>query len=151
MSGRSRLERVLATLFLGLVRIHQTGSLDREMRPSRSILIGLISAVLHAAGPSAAWGQDQAGTGRSARDSSEAVLPGVAVIAGRVIDDSGAVIVGANVTVTGAGGISRHLVSDERGAFLVAGLAAGDYLVHVERTQFNSFMGRVRDRRRAAR
>jgi outer membrane receptor protein involved in Fe transport len=60
-------------------------------------------------------------------------------VAGLVVDGSGAVIVGAEVTVTDRLGSSRRIVSDERGAFWVAGLPAGDYVVQVERKQFRPF------------
>src|SRR5258706_5473224 len=91
------------------------GSLSARFRQAACALVWFTSGLLMTG---AAWAQD----GRT--------------IAGRVVDTSDAVIVGADVTVTDKLGSSRRIVTDERGAFSVAGLPAGDYVVQVERKQF---------------
>ena len=58
------------------------------------------------------------------------------VLGGRVVDGSGAVIVGADVNVTDQRGGSWRTKSDGGGEFRIAGLPAGDYVVQVEHRQF---------------
>src|SRR6266545_4525584 len=91
------------------------GSFSARFRSAACALVWLTSGLLMT---SAAWAQD----GRT--------------IAGRVVDTSDAVIVGAEVTVTDKLGASHRMVTDERGEFRFPGLAAGDYIVQVERAQF---------------
>lgn len=58
-------------------------------------------------------------------------------LSGSVADESGGLIVGATVTLTPANGAAiRTVVTDDRGAFAVAGLPAGDYVVSAERDLF---------------
>jgi hypothetical protein len=84
------------------------------MPQSRSALIGLICALLHSAGLALVWAEP--GLLTSIVSAQEAHS-----ITGRVMDVSGGVIIGVNVTVTGERGSLRRLVGDERGEFSVAG------------------------------
>ena len=54
-----------------------------------------------------------------------------ASIQGKVTDSSGAPILGAVVTVTGAGGDSRMTVTDVQGAFQISSLTPGNYNVKI--------------------
>jgi hypothetical protein len=60
-------------------------------------------------------------------------------ISGTVSDKSGAAIVGAAVTVTGAGGLTRNTTTNGDGAYTVAGLPGGNYDVVVTATGFQKF------------
>ncbi|HEX9368417.1 MAG TPA: TonB-dependent receptor, partial [Vicinamibacterales bacterium] len=54
-------------------------------------------------------------------------------ISGTIKDGSGGVLPGVTVTVTNAGtGIARNAVTDERGAYVLTGLAVGTYSVSAE-------------------
>lgn len=58
-------------------------------------------------------------------------------ITGTVVDSSGALVPGAQVTATNeANGITRSLTTDETGVFVFAGLPAVTYSVRVEKTGF---------------
>jgi hypothetical protein len=58
-------------------------------------------------------------------------------ISGTVTDPTGAVIVGAKVTVTSAAtGVVRSAVSDDRGKYLVSELPAGEYEVRIDAVGF---------------
>ncbi len=57
-------------------------------------------------------------------------------IVGTVKDQTGAVISGASVTVTSAGGFVRTTTSDERGEYILTNLQAGTYEVKVEKSGF---------------
>ena len=50
-------------------------------------------------------------------------------VSGRVIDQTGAVIPGATVTVTGSDGKQASATSDQSGAFHIQALPAGSYTV----------------------
>jgi len=58
------------------------------------------------------------------------------VLAGAVVDTSGAVIVGAGVRISDERGASWRAVSDGRGEFRVVGLPAGAYVVQADRKEF---------------
>src|SRR5713226_5769273 len=58
---------------------------------------------------------------------------------GRVMDQSGAIVPDAVVTVTGADGSTRQLSTDENGAYAVKGLAQGQYVVRVAQPGFAMF------------
>ena len=60
-------------------------------------------------------------------------------ISGTVSDKSGAAVVGAAVTVTGAGGLTRNTSTNGDGAYTVAGLPGGTYDVVVIATGFQKF------------
>ncbi|MCU0246438.1 MAG: carboxypeptidase regulatory-like domain-containing protein, partial [Bryobacter sp.] len=61
----------------------------------------------------------------------------IGVIAGTVTDDSGAVVVGASITVTNkATGLKREIVSNSEGQYNAAALFAGEYEVRVEMKGF---------------
>jgi hypothetical protein len=63
-----------------------------------------------------------------------------ATIRGNIQDSSGAVLPGANVTVTNVGTKSvQHTVSDDRGQYQVAGLFAGTYDIRVELSGFKTY------------
>ena len=51
------------------------------------------------------------------------------ILRGHILDESGAVIPGAKVTLTGLGGAARSTTSLNDGAYIITGLAAGDYSV----------------------
>ena len=51
------------------------------------------------------------------------------ILRGHILDESGAVIPGAKVTLTGLGGAVRSTTSLNDGAYIITGLAAGDYSV----------------------
>jgi iron complex outermembrane receptor protein len=74
----------------------------------------LIAVVVSTAGPALA-GQPATGTLR-----------------GVVTDSSGAVVSGASVTLTVAGGEERRTTTDSRGGYVLAGLPAGEYELAVE-------------------
>src|SRR6516165_7806665 len=58
-------------------------------------------------------------------------------ITGSVIDTSGAVIAGANVTVLNtATGVTKHSTTSSVGTYIVIGLTPGHYSVEVETTGF---------------
>lgn len=58
-------------------------------------------------------------------------------LAGSVADESGGLIVGATVTLTPTNGAAvRTVMTDSQGAFSVAGLASGDYVLSAERDLF---------------
>src|SRR5262245_17248675 len=57
-------------------------------------------------------------------------------LSGRVVDSSGAVIVGATVTVTNESGGTWSARSDARGEFRIAELAPGTYRIQVAHRQF---------------
>ena len=52
-----------------------------------------------------------------------------ATLTGRVADESGAVVPGAKITVTGLGNAIKTATSDNNGAYFVSGLAPGSYTV----------------------
>lgn len=60
-----------------------------------------------------------------------------ASLTGVVMDESGAVIPGVNITITNAGtGLTRTIVTDERGNYLVPLLPIGNYTISAELTGF---------------
>jgi hypothetical protein len=62
-----------------------------------------------------------------------------ATIYGVVSDTSGAVLPGANVTVTNQGtNLARQIMSDERGEFALPALPAGRYTVKIELANFKT-------------
>jgi hypothetical protein len=60
-------------------------------------------------------------------------------LTGRVTDQFGAVVVAAQVTVEGAGGVERKVASDGEGRYAVSGLPPGAYSVRVEARGFSPF------------
>ncbi len=60
-------------------------------------------------------------------------------LTGRVTDQFGAVVVAAQVTVEGAGGVERKAASDGEGRYAVSGLPPGAYSVRVEARGFSPF------------
>ena len=52
-----------------------------------------------------------------------------AALRGQVTDQSGAVIPGAGITLTGPAGLVKSTTSDEHGSYRLVGLALGDYVV----------------------
>src|SRR5690242_4337784 len=63
-----------------------------------------------------------------------------ATVYGVVRDSTGAVLPGANVTVTNQGtNLSRDAVSDERGEFAVPALPVGRYTLKIELGGFKTF------------
>src|SRR5258708_19597173 len=61
-------------------------------------------------------------------------------ISGTVTDKSGAAIVGASVTITGAGGnLTRNTTTNSDGAYTVAGLLGGTYDVVLTAAGFQKF------------
>jgi len=52
-----------------------------------------------------------------------------ATLRGQVADDSGALVPGAKVTLTGPNGLVKTATSDNNGSYVFAGLATGDYQV----------------------
>lgn len=61
------------------------------------------------------------------------------ILKGLVTDPSGAAIPGATITVSGSGGFVKVASSDVNGAFTVAGIPAGRYIVRVASTGFTLF------------
>jgi hypothetical protein len=55
---------------------------------------------------------------------------------GRVADESGAVIVGANVTATDAAAVERATTTNDEGVFVLSGLAPGAYIVRASSEGF---------------
>src|SRR6202142_2515986 len=60
-------------------------------------------------------------------------------IAGTVVDTSGAVVVGAQVTITNTKGVSQTAVSDDTGGYKVTGLPAGTYSISFSAPGFKVF------------
>jgi hypothetical protein len=57
-------------------------------------------------------------------------------LSGQVVDQLGAVVVGASVRVVSAGGIEKTTISNQRGEFTVTALAPGKYTVRVSAQKF---------------
>ncbi len=57
---------------------------------------------------------------------------------GQVMDEFGGLIVGANVTLTDAGGVVKTISSNSEGSYLFSGLAPGRYVVRVEARGFSA-------------
>jgi hypothetical protein len=55
--------------------------------------------------------------------------PAGGTVRGRVVDPSGALVGGVSVAVVGAGGAERKIETNQEGAFVINGLAAGTYSV----------------------
>lgn len=55
---------------------------------------------------------------------------------GQVVDQLGAVVIGANVTVTGADGVTKTAVSNRDGEFSFSGLPLGTYNVKIAAAEF---------------
>jgi hypothetical protein len=55
------------------------------------------------------------------------VFAQTATLRGQATDDSGALVPGAKVTLTGTNGLVKIATSDDKGSYVFAGLAAGDY------------------------
>src|SRR5260370_3579218 len=55
-----------------------------------------------------------------------ALFAQTSILTGVVTDESGAVIPGAKIVLTGANGTARNATSDDRGAYSFSGLAPGD-------------------------
>ena len=62
-----------------------------------------------------------------------------AEITGTVTDQTGAVLPGANVKVVGQGGFSQTATSDDRGRYLLKGLAPGAYTITISVPKFKDF------------
>jgi len=66
---------------------------------------------------------------------------GTGTISGTVLDQSGAVLPGASITVTNTGtGFMRQTVSSETGDYRLAGLLPGTYELAVELSGFSRFV-----------
>ena len=60
-------------------------------------------------------------------------------LSGTVTDPSGAVVPGVSVTIVGRGtGLKRSALTDTAGEYRFAGLPAGNYSVHIEKTGFQT-------------
>lgn len=57
---------------------------------------------------------------------------------GQVTDELGGLIVGANVTLTDAGGAVKTIITNSKGSYLFSGLAPGRYLVRAEARDFSA-------------
>src|SRR5260370_26929311 len=57
------------------------------------------------------------------------VFAQTATLRGQVADDSGALVPGAKVTLTGPDGTGKIATSDDKGSYVFAGLATGDYQI----------------------
>jgi hypothetical protein len=66
----------------------------------------------------------------------DAQQPNGTTIRGIVVDASGALVAGASVTVTGAGGAARTAQTNREGSFTINNLVAGKYTVRVQATGF---------------
>src|ERR1700694_1754824 len=55
---------------------------------------------------------------------------------GSIVDERGAVIVGANVTLTDSSGAQKTATSNADGAYTFNGLAPGKYLIHAASAGF---------------
>ena len=60
-------------------------------------------------------------------------------IGGQVVDSLGAVIVGANVTAVSGDGKEKSATTNQRGEFVIAGLAPGSYILRVIAPKFALF------------
>ena len=65
--------------------------------------------------------------------------PEVGVITGTVLDNSGAVVAGAVITITTAAGVSQTATTDEKGEFSIGSLPPGTYSVTFAAPGFNEF------------
>jgi hypothetical protein len=68
---------------------------------------------------------------------SHAHAQGTGVLTGHVTDKTGAALAGA--TVEASGPVTRTAITDREGAYRIAGLPVGAYLVVVTRTRFSAF------------
>src|SRR5262249_53176168 len=68
-----------------------------------------------------------------------ATVSSAGVLDGTVTDASGAVVVGATVTVTNSAGKAGAAVSDSAGKFRITGLAPGQYTLSVTMKGFTEF------------
>src|SRR4051812_21638193 len=60
-------------------------------------------------------------------------------IAGQVVDSLGAVVVGATVTAVSADAKEKSATSDQRGQYVITGLAPGNYTIRVTASNFAPF------------
>lgn len=60
-------------------------------------------------------------------------------IGGTVNDQTGAVVMGATVTVSNAAGVSQTAATDDKGSYLIKGLPAGSYTITVTAPGFKKF------------
>lgn len=65
--------------------------------------------------------------------------PGSAQLRGQVVDELGAVVVGAVVTVMGADGAEKTVITDKEGAFVFTHLAPGQYTIRVRAPGFAAY------------
>jgi hypothetical protein len=61
------------------------------------------------------------------------------VLSGRVVDQLGGLIVGADITVTATDGAKRNAVTNSEGSFTIAGLTPGKYLVRATARGFAAY------------
>ncbi len=73
--------------------------------------------------------------------SAPALFAQSATLRGQVVDESGAVIPGANVALSGPNAPARTAVADERGSYAFAGVPTGTYLVQASAPQLTQLQG----------
>jgi hypothetical protein len=67
-----------------------------------------------------------------------------ATLSGRITDPTGAVIVGANVTIIRKDtGIERHVTTNSEGLYVLANLSPGKYEVKIQATNFAQSVTRL--------
>ena len=69
--------------------------------------------------------------------------PGTGILRGQVTDESGAVIPGATVVVTGPNGLRKVAGTQADGSYALAGLPPGNYTILVNYTGFSPFQQRA--------
>lgn len=79
----------------------------------------------------------QLSTSNQFSTSNQAVAAGTSGVTGQVVDETGSVLPGVAVSVTGAGGTARTVYTDGEGAFAVAGLPPGLYTIAATLSGFN--------------
>ncbi|MBA2503747.1 MAG: TonB-dependent receptor [Pyrinomonadaceae bacterium] len=61
------------------------------------------------------------------------------ILAGRVVDQQGGIVVGATVTIADASGVERTATTNDDGAYTFTNLAPGRYTVRVNQTGFGAY------------
>ena len=61
-----------------------------------------------------------------------------AILRGQITDESGAVVPRATIIAVGPGGLSKVATADDKGAYSIAGLSAGDYQVSASAPQLST-------------
>jgi hypothetical protein len=130
------------------VRTSATNAFGLELHGDRAGILGLLGSVLPSCKPLMRFARWTPATSELAAAGAQAgaggtpgcfECPAGACVQGTVIDQSGAVVPGAVVRVearAGSGSTRTATADDQRGEFLVTGLAAGSYVATIQLAGF---------------